>query len=271
MIALWLGLSAAAAAKPARIMSLNQCTDLLLLQLVPKERIASISYLAHEAVGAVRPGLDAGVPVNHGSAEEVLVEQPDLILAGPFSTAVTRELAREARAPLVEVQDATSFADVARNVREVGRAVGEPGRAEALVAGMDATLAGLFAEPPPRARRIAVWDGGGPVPGRGTLFDAIVRAAGATNVSAGSGAASVSLDLEELLALRPDALLQAAGDAGDRSLRGRAARHPLVRHLYPGRRIAYAEALYTCGLPQSADAALRLRHVLDALPPDRPW
>ena len=86
--------------KPQRIMSVNMCSDILLLMLVPKDRIASITYLAHDPVEVLMPGADAGVPVNRGTAEEVVRQQPDLILASPWSTPVLRRLAAEVGAPL---------------------------------------------------------------------------------------------------------------------------------------------------------------------------
>ena len=77
MAALLLAAGAPAAApapptKPQRILSLNMCNDLMLLMLVPKSRIASITYLAHDTVSVLMPGADKGVPINHGTAEDVV-------------------------------------------------------------------------------------------------------------------------------------------------------------------------------------------------------
>ena len=81
------------AAKPRHIMSMNMCNDLILLMLVPRERIASVTYLAHDAVDALMPGSDRGIPINHGTAEDIVVQKPDLILASPWSTPAARRLA----------------------------------------------------------------------------------------------------------------------------------------------------------------------------------
>jgi iron complex transport system substrate-binding protein len=71
-VALLLTASAPAPRRPQRIMSLMQCNDLMVLALVPRARISSITYLAHAPAEALMPGRDRGVPVNHGSAEEIL-------------------------------------------------------------------------------------------------------------------------------------------------------------------------------------------------------
>src|SRR4051812_35496736 len=130
----------AVAAKPQRIMSMNMCTDLLLLQLVPKARLGSVTYLAHDGAQVLFPGADVGLAINRGTPEDIINLKPDLIVAGDFSTALTRRLARKVGARLIEVKSATSFADVRINLRQLGAAIGEPVRAETLIARMDATL-----------------------------------------------------------------------------------------------------------------------------------
>lgn len=255
-----------AAAKPLRIMSLNMCTDLLLLQLVPKRRIASVTQLAREGVWAVQPRLDAGVPLNHGAAEDIALERPDLILSGDVSTPTVRKLARQLGAPLIEVKSAESFEDIRVVTRQVGKAVGEPERAEALLRRMDATLAELAATRPKRAPVVAAWTGDS-VPGRRSLFNAIIEAAGAVNVAAKLPGDNYSTyGLEELLAARPDALLYGGGDSRAPSKRLDMVQHPVLLKLYRNRRLMFPDPLYNCGLPQSAEAARALRQALAGLP-----
>jgi iron complex transport system substrate-binding protein len=257
-----------AQAKPQRVMSLNGCTDLLVLQMVPKARVVSVTYRARDAARAFAPGLADGIPTNDGRAEEVVAFRPDLVVAGRFTTPATRALVRRARIPLVELDDANSFADIRRIVRELGAATGEPARAEAMIARMDAVLADLAARPPSRVRTVAAWSGGGAVPGRGSLADAVIVAAGAVNIAARTDDARYGdFDVEALLRARPDALLQGDPRLTHPALRVEQGRHPLVRRLYAGRTIATPESLYACGLPQTADAALALRRALDGLAP----
>ena len=60
-------------------MSLKICTDELLMDLVPPDRIASITYLSREKAALKLWPQAAHIPVNHNSAEEVLAAHPDLI------------------------------------------------------------------------------------------------------------------------------------------------------------------------------------------------
>lgn len=260
------GTALAGTVKPQRILSMNQCADLLLLQLVPKARIASVTYLAREGAASLFPGAANGIAINHGTPEDIVNLRPDLIVAGDFSTAMTRRLARRVGAPLVEVRTAASFADIRGNLRRLGEAVGEPARAELLIARMDLTLARLAADPRPAPRPVVVWSGGATVPGQDTLTNAIVTAAGARNIAARPGPADASFGVEDLLAARPEALLYAGAAPGVRSLTTDAGQHGAVRRLYASRRIAFDGIVHACGLPQSVDGARDLRRALDALP-----
>ena len=257
----------AAPAKPQRILSMNQCTDLLVLQLVPKARIAGVTYLARDGAQALFPGAASGIPVNYGTPEDILKFRPDLILASDFSLAVTRRLAREVGAPIVEVRSATTFDEIRRSLRQVGAAVGEPGRAEALVRGMDAQLAELAARAPARPVRVVAWDGGETVPGTETLANHILQAAGAVNIAAQPGVTFTGFDVERLLQANPEALLYGGGTRP--LVQNDESRHRVIRRVFAGRRIAYPEVAFNCGLPQSAKAAVDLRRRLDALPSRR--
>ena len=257
------------ASKPQRIMSLNLCTDLLLLQIVPKGRIASVTFMAPQAAAALFPGRAAGIALNHDRAEDVINARPDLILDSNLGAPLTRTMAKRLGARVVEVKDANSFADIRDIVRQVGDAVGEPQRAAALIARMDATLAELAAHPPARRLRVVAWSGGSAVPGKGSLTDAIITAAGAVNIAAQPGQAESSFGVEQLLAARPDALLYGGATLGQPSLVTDEGQHRVVRELYAGRRIRYNDIAHTCGVPQSADSARDLRRALDALPQPR--
>ena len=249
--------------KPRRIMSINLCNDLMLMMLVPKTRIASVTFLAHDAAAALLPGRDAGIAINHAAAEEILQQRPGLILGSAWTSPAARRLARMVGAPVVEMESPRSFAEIRDYVRHMGRVVGEPRRAEALVRDMDLALARLDATRPARRLRVVAWSGAGTVPGRGTLTDAIISAAGGDNIGAfyRDGRFS-SFGLEQLVLARPDAVMQGVAGYDQPSLQQQRARHPLVDRLFAGRQIAYPEAAYTCGLPQSAGAAAELRAAL---------
>ncbi len=242
--------AAGRAAPPQRVMSINLCADALVLSLVPPQRIASVTYLSRSSSNAYEARLARRLPVNHGAAEEVLAQRPDLVIASVYGDPATRALLKRTGVRVLDLPPTNSFDDIRAVTRQVGRAVGEEARAEAMIARMDATLAELARTAPARRIRVAGWDGGGSVPGKGGLFDAILTAAGGENVAATMhGDRAATFDLEQLLAARPDMLAQGDAGVGAPSLRGAANGHPVLRRLYDGRRIVYPELLYSCGVP----------------------
>ena len=59
---------------PERIVSLNLCTDISLIQLVPPEQIAGISFIVSDP--RYSPVVDQAqrLPLHHGKLEEVIAE-----------------------------------------------------------------------------------------------------------------------------------------------------------------------------------------------------
>jgi iron complex transport system substrate-binding protein len=254
--------AAPAAEAPQRVMSLSLCTDQLLLQLAPPERITSVTYLSREAGSSYLSAEAFGVPVNYGNPEEVAREHPDLVLTGTYSTPAARMLLRRLGAPLVEVPPAEDFDQIRAVTRQVARAVGATEKGEALIAEMDAALADLARTKPARRIIVAGWTTSGTVPTKGTLFDSILTAAGGENVADLISrdpryGQFTAFDLEQVLALRPDILAYGNSRVGRPDLSGEQLRHPVVRRFFAGRQIAYPEPLYSCGLPQSATIAAR--------------
>lgn len=240
--------------RPLRVMSVNQCTDQLVLALLPPERIASVSWLARDPGGSLLAGAAGRVPVNHGTAEEVLAQRPDLIVTGSMTTPVLRGMLRRIGYPLVEVDHAATLADIRRITRQVAAAVGEPARGEALIAGMDRKFAKL-ARKQASPLGVVVWGRDGFSAEAGTLYDLVLTAAGARNLGQGAGG------IERLLETNPALLVQGSA-TGRPSLGDAVTWHRLVRERWAGRTIRVPQSYYGCGTPMVADAALALRETL---------
>jgi iron complex transport system substrate-binding protein len=251
-----------AAARPLRVMSINLCTDQLVLALLPPQRIASVTWLARDPSGSLMSAAASKVSINHGLAEEVLAQKPDLVLSGTFTAPALRTMLQKAGYPLLEVADAVSIDDIRTITRQVAAALGEPARGEALIGDMDAKFARLARSPGPPIRILA-WNRDGPAAGRGSLYDAIIDASGAHNVADDlPGRAAGPPDIETLIAANPALIVQGAIDAEGASLGDNVAHHRLVRLHWRDRTLSIRQAYYGCGTPMIADAALRLRDQL---------
>ncbi|MFC0205505.1 ABC transporter substrate-binding protein [Novosphingobium soli] len=239
---------------------MNQCVDQLVLALLPPERIASVTWLSRDPDGSLMHREAMRVGVNHGLSEEVVRQKPDLVVAGSFTTPATRSLLKRMGYPMIEVDHAESFDDIRRITRQVARAVGEEAKGEARIARMDLQLAHLARDPGPRLR-IAAWDGAGFNASDGSLYNAVLEAAGAVNVANRPPATSYGRpDVEVLLATAPALLVKGAGLGRKPGLRDNTERHPLVRRFWDGARtLTIRQAYYQCGTPMVGDAAMALR------------
>lgn len=256
---LTLGVAAAASAeRPSRIVSMNLCTDQLLLMLADRDRIVSLSYLAANPRSSAMAREAQGLHLNHGLAEEILPLEPDLVIAGAFTTRPTVFLLRELGYRVIDQPVANDLDDVRANIRRIAAAIGEPDRGEALIAAFDARLAAL---PPARGRapRTALYWANGFTSGKGTLAQAIVTAAGLHNLAADLGiAGSWQLPLESLLAANPEALI--TGRSREQpALANESLRHPALEQRFANRpQLRIADKYWICGTPWVATAIERL-------------
>jgi iron complex transport system substrate-binding protein len=250
----------AATKRPLRVMSMNQCTDQLVLQLLPPERITSVSWLSRDSTGSLMAREAARVEINHGLAEEVLDQKPDLVVAGSFTTPALRGMLKRLGYPMIEVEHASSFEDVRDITRQVAAAVGEVARGEALIARMDRQLVDLARDPGPPIRVVA-WDQTGFSAGASTLYDAVLTAAGARNVVREPSSLSYRKpDVEVLLQAAPTLLVRGSRDPHIAGLGDDVTRHRLVQRFWArDRTLTIPQAYYTCGTPMVADAAVSLR------------
>lgn len=251
--------------RPLRVMSTNQCADQLVLALLPPERIVSVTWLSRDPSGSLMAEAAQRVGINHGLAEEVVQQQPDLIVTDRFSKPTTRAMLKRLGYPMIEVDDATSFDAIRANVRQVARAVGEVARGEAMIARMDRELAELARDPGPPLRVVA-WDGGGFSASKGSLYNAVLEAAGAVNIANEPPVSRYNRpDTEVLLVAAPTLLVKGAGVRPEYGMRENIERHPLVRRYWDGARtVAISPAYYGCGTPRISGAAIRLRAELRA-------
>ena len=235
-------------ARPLRVMSLNQCTDQLVLTLLPPERIASVTWLSRDPRFSAQAEAARAVPVNRGGVEEVVRTAPDLVVTDTFSNPAGRALLRRIGMPMVEVSDAATVADIRRNVRQVAAAVGEVGRGEAMIAAMDRALSPGAGTP----IRVAAWDRDGMR--SGPMLAIVLAAAGLTQVGHGHGG------VETLLATAPDRLIDLDEGARTPSLGDDRARNPIVTARWPRtKRFRVAQADLFRGTPAIGRAAVALR------------
>jgi iron complex transport system substrate-binding protein len=201
LLAMALGLMLAAHGTVAaeRVVSLNLCTDQMLVLLAP-EKVAALSPLARDPSLSFVAAEARSFPVVRPTAEAVLRLRPDLVLGAAFAAHAALTLLEQEGVPVLRVKLGQDFAGIRAETLELGAVLGEQSRAEALLATMDMTLRSL--PHPQRPPSAIVWEPHGFTAGPGSLMDAVLRAAGYVNAGAGRRTTA-----EQLLRSPPDLLV----------------------------------------------------------------
>ena len=246
-----------AADAPRRIVSLNLCTDLLLLALAEPSRIAALSFLSTDPDLSYYAADARALPRIRGSAEEVVPLKPDLVLAEAHSARTTVALLRRLGYRVLDLPVAATLADVREEIRTLARVLGEEAKGAALIAAMDEGLARLAPGEAGAAPGALVYLANGYVPALPSLPDELLRAAGLRNLAPELGlAAGGRLALEALLVADPDLLVLEEARADAASLADALLAHPTVRaRLGTARLIRMPAQYWTCGGPFVVHAA----------------
>ena len=224
---------------PQRIVSQTLGTDEILLVICPTERIVALSNFAEDgnysnAVEAARriPGRTTQ------DAEQILQFKPDLIFVASYSRAETVELLKASRAPVFRFANFDSIADIKSNIRTVGYATGTDEAAEKLIRQMDEDLAAVRARIPKNQSpaRVMSYDQLGYTAGANTIFDDVVRSAGAVNVCAERGIKGFAqINSEKILEWQPDFIITSANQGKEKTMYDKLLQDPAVANSKAGR------------------------------------
>jgi iron complex transport system substrate-binding protein len=251
-------------AKPTRIVSLNLCTDELVLRLAEPSRIASVTWLAREVDSSNVVDLALRVSINHGFAEEVAAAKPDLVVAGRYTARTAVALLKRSGIPVTDFDAPRSIDEVRKHIRAMAQLLGELDKGERIIERMDRRLAAMAPPPTPRPRAIVLNPNGVTV-GRGTLVDEILTRAGFDNVAAGLGIDSYGLvPLETVVTSALDVLIVGESGDGPPAMATEILRHPVLRTMADRVEVVRLPmGLLACGGPTIVDTIEQLRGVAE--------
>jgi iron complex transport system substrate-binding protein len=246
----------AAQSVPDRIVSINMCTDQLLLDLARPEQIAGLSPFAADPLRSWAAGKAKPYPRLSGSAEEVLVLGPDLVVGGRFTRRSTREFIRQQGFRLEEFDAVRSIAETKAQILRMGTLVGNPARAQQRVAEIDAALARLRSDVTPLRLRILPVARRGWVSGSDSLMTDLLSQAGLANVAHELGFRQGGFaSLESIVLLKPDVILVARDDLTPEDQGTAKLLHPaLAGRFGADRKLTMPEKLTVCGGPMLVEA-----------------
>jgi iron complex transport system substrate-binding protein len=254
---------------PRRIISTNMCVDQLLLDLARPDQIIGLSPYARDPLRSWAAEKAAGHPVLSGTAEEILVMKPDLVIAGRYDARTMRAFLKTKGVRIEEFDAALSIDETRQQIRDVGRIVGAEDRARSRIAAIDAALTRLAAVAATAKVRVLPLARRGWVSGKQSLITDLLGKAGLINAAdeLGIGLGGFTT-LEAIVRLRPDALLVTRDDFLAEDQGSAMLLHPAIAGLFPPeRRIFMPEKLTVCGGAMLAEAIDGLASQLDRLKP----
>ncbi|QOZ37601.1 ABC transporter substrate-binding protein [Bradyrhizobium sp. CCBAU 53421] len=255
---------AAASAAGPRIVSMNVCSDQLVLSLADPDQIMGLSRFSRDAWQSWAAEKARNYPLLSGEAEDVLLLKPDIVVVSLFDKRATRDLLKAHGMHLVEFTVPRTLDEVKDQMRAMGDVVQHPDRAEVEIARLNAAIARARAVASAHHYRVLPAERRGFVAGRSSLISSLLAATGLTNAAGELGLdAGGFASLEAIVKLRPDFIL--VSEAGDRAEDdGRAfLLHPALELFYPeDKRIVLPERLTVCGGVMLADALDRLTEEL---------
>ena len=256
-----------ATAGAARIASLNLCTDSMVLELLPKSQIATVTRLAADPSSSALSMRTAALYLNHGLAEEIVTLAPTMVVSTDAAAGANALLSRLGFRVEIFPSPAT-LARFRENFVRMGEITATRDRARALLDTMEARLV-TNTRPVKGARNALLIEAGGYVPGPGVLADDLIAAAGLRNAAADYQLQQGGfLTVEQLVNHPPAWLLIGEHDPKHPALASDFLSHPAIHRALRDktRTVMVPAALWTCGGTYFADAVERLRAALVVTP-----
>lgn len=257
-------MAGAAPTAPARVVSINLCTDQLAMMLAAPGQLVSVSHLAADPLSSPMAAEAAAYPQNRGSAEQVYLLHPDLVLAGEYSDFATVDLLRRLGVPVVQLPIASALDQVPDHLRLVATALGREAEGEAMARAYEDRLAALTLDVPEVSG--ALYYPNGYTTGGGTLADDVLQHTGFFNVAVDAGVTGGGiLPLERLVLAQPRVIVTSRPYPGA-SRSEDILQHPALAALGARAQVVAAnDADWLCGTPHLLRAVAEMRDLREQL------
>lgn len=247
-------------AAPQRVVSINLCADQLLLTLLPRERLVSVTHLASDPALSMMAVQAGGLNVNHGRADEVVRMRPDLVVAGRYSQSQTVSLLRAVGIDVLELDVPASIGELTQLINTLGNRLGAPRKAAKVAAKFQADLTELDRSSVAGRPLGALYRVNRGTEGRDTLIGELMHRAGMANLADDLGIRRWgTLPLESLLMANPDILILERSGHPEPALAHEVLHHPALAALI-GRvhTVEVANRYWSCAGPWLTEALARL-------------
>jgi iron complex transport system substrate-binding protein len=238
-------------AAPRRAVSLNLCTDELLLMLARPEQILSVTHLSQQAAETPLWRQALRYRRNDGSLASVAAWKPDLVVTMGAGARDRLRIAERLGLRILDLPYPNSIEDIERSLSTLADALGDRTRARPLLGAI-----GQLKRSAPRAGKDTIWlGGGGRSLGQASLGASWLSLAGLRQRKLPGDRAT----LEQLLVRPPAVLVRSDYRSGQYSGEQRWLRHPLAGAGGGARTILTDGRRWTCMGPLMIEEISRLK------------
>jgi iron complex transport system substrate-binding protein len=227
--------------QPQRIISINVCTDILLL-LLAKEQQLSVTFLAKDLADYI--DLPPNLHFNRGILEQIIVFKPDIILAHSLSNSLLLQRLRQLQQNLIIIDAAQNIEQIYLNILQVAENINNLTQAHKLISTMQQQLQTM---PQFTAQNTLVFYPNGFVAGNNTLANSVLKQLNLHNLATDLGIEYWGkLSLEQIIKFKPEIIIFSLEQVDTPALATKLLQHPVLRH---ARHITVDNKLWQCANP----------------------
>lgn len=249
-------------AQPQRVLSLNLCADQLLIDLLEPWRIVGLTTLSTDPELSYHYQTAARFNQHHGQLEEILSLQPDLIVAGRYTTSTTTQLLKSLGYPVYIHEVPDNIPGMYEQIRKLGEVLEVQDQAHALISRIEHQLQNIQRSYVGPRHLAAVYYANGMSMGEKSVVNDVLLLTGFDNLTAKLGIDHYSaLPLEELIRAQPDLIVLGNYNPDRRSMAQQILNHRALR-AYQSRTsnrdvnaIDIPDRLWMCAGPSIIEAA----------------
>lgn len=203
---------------PTKISSKTLFTDAVLLELVDKEQLSSLTDLANNPnYSAIKDILPKSIPLLALNVEMIIANRPDIVFAANWSDASKLAIIESAGIPVYRIQTPNTLKEVETEILRVGDIVNRRLAAERVIEDMQQRLQQEVILPKKRLTALD-YNPWGTSSGQDSTWDEVLKQANLNNAIEGLVSdkyGQVPVSKEMVIALNPDILFIPAWVYGD--------------------------------------------------------
>ncbi|OCH45912.1 ABC transporter substrate-binding protein [Aliivibrio fischeri] len=203
---------------PTKISSKTLFTDAVLLELVDKEQLSSLTDLANNPnYSAIKDILPKSVPLLALNVEMIIANRPDIVFAANWSDASKLAIIESAGIPVYRIQTPNTLKEIETEILRVGDIVNRRPVAERVIENMQQRLQQEVILPKKRLTALD-YNPWGTSSGQDSTWDEVLKQANLNNAIEGLVSdkyGQVPVSKEMVIALNPDILFIPAWVYGD--------------------------------------------------------